>query len=108
MRDGTFDLCMETDLTALAWSPLAGGRIATGENIPAELIAVLDELAQRENTTRTVIATAFVLAHPVNAVAIVGTQQISRINELAQATSITLTRDDAYRIVVASEGVPLP
>lgn len=108
MRDGTFDLCMETNITALAWSPLAGGRIATGENIPTELTKVLDEIAARENTTRTVIATALVLAHPVKAVAIVGTQQIDRINELAQATTVTLTREDAYRIVVASEGVPLP
>ncbi|MEY4633009.1 MAG: hypothetical protein RLZ18_381, partial [Actinomycetota bacterium] len=83
-------------------------RIATGEGLRAELIATLDELAQRENTTRAVIATAFVLAHPVNAVAIMGTQRIERLQELAAAVSVQLTREDAYRIVVASEGVPLP
>jgi predicted oxidoreductase len=108
MRDGTFDLCMETNTAALAWSPLAGGRIATGQNIPQELLTTLDELAVRENTIRTVIATAFVLAHPVKAVAILGTQQIERLTELGQATAVTLTREDVYRIVVASEGVPLP
>ena len=108
MRDGTFDLCLETNTAALAWSPLAGGRIATGQNIPQELLTTLDELAVRENTTRTVIATAFVLAHPVKAVAILGTQQIERLTELGQATAVTLTREDVYRIVVASEGVPLP
>jgi len=99
---------MEAGIAALAWSPLAGGRIATGEGLRAELIATLDELAQRENTTRTVIAIAFVLAHPVNAVAIMGTQRIERLQELAAAVSVQLTREDVYRIVVASEGVPLP
>jgi len=108
MRDGTFDLCMEAGIAALAWSPLAGGRIATGDGLPAELVTTLNDLAARENTTRTVIATAFVLAHPVNAVAIMGTQRIERLQELSRAVSVNLTREDVYRIVVASEGVPLP
>jgi predicted oxidoreductase len=36
MRDG---------VTPLAWSPLAGGRVATGENLRPELLAVLDAIA---------------------------------------------------------------
>jgi predicted oxidoreductase len=108
MRDGTFDLCMESGIAALAWSPLAGGRIATGEGLPAELVTTLNDLAARENTTRTVIATAFMLAHPVKAVAIMGTQRIDRLQELSRAVSVNLSREDVYRIVVASEGVPLP
>ena len=56
LRDGTLDLCMEAAITPMAWSPLAGGRLATGEGIPAELLTVLDELAARENVTRSAIA----------------------------------------------------
>jgi predicted oxidoreductase len=108
MRDGTFDLCMEAAITPLAWSPLAGGRIATGEDIRPELLTVLDELAARENVTRSAIAIAFVLAHPARPIAIVGTTQTHRLYELAKATSIHLTRTDVYRIVQASEGIPLP
>ena len=108
MRDGTFDLCLEEGLTPLAWSPLAGGRLATGEGIRPELISVLDELATREGVTRATVAVAFVLAHPADAVALIGTQTVGRLAELAAATRVRLSRSDVYRIVVASDGVPLP
>jgi predicted oxidoreductase len=108
MRDGTFDLCMEEGITPLAWSPLAGGRLASGDGIRPELLSVLDELAMRENASRAAVAIAFVLAHPVDVVALVGTQQPDRLTDLANATRVSLNRTDVYRIVQASDGVPLP
>lgn len=108
MRDGTFDLCMEEGITPLAWSALAGGRLATGEGVRPELVSVLDELASRENVSRAAIAIAFVLAHPAEVVALVGTQQADRLADLASAVRVTLSRTDVYRIVVASDGAPLP
>lgn len=108
MRDGTFDLCMTTHLTPLVWSALAGGRLATGEDVSPELLLVLDELATREKVSRSAIAIAFVLAHPAQAVALVGTQSPTRLRELVQATDVHLDRADVYRIVQASDGVPLP
>lgn len=108
MRDGTFDLCMEEGLTPLAWSPLAGGRLATGQGVRDELLTVLDELAGREGVSRAAIAVAFVLSHPADAVALVGTQNVQRLTDLAAAARVRLSRTDVYRIIVASDGVPLP
>lgn len=108
MRDGTFDLCIEEGITPLAWSPLAGGRLATGDGVRPELLAVLDDLAARENASRAAVAVAFVLAHPADAVALVGTQRAERLHDLAQATRVSLTRTDVYRIVQTSDGAPLP
>ena len=108
LRDGTLDLCMEAAITPMAWSPLAGGRLATGEGVPAELLTVIDELAARENVTRSAIAIAFVLAHPSKPIAILGSTQPERLQEIAKATTVQLSRTDWYRIVQASEGVPLP
>ncbi|MFM8601354.1 MAG: aldo/keto reductase family oxidoreductase [Actinomycetota bacterium] len=108
MRDGTLDHCMKKSLVPLAWSPLAGGRVATGEGIRPGLVQVLDELAAREGVTRAAIAVAFVLAHPSRPVAILGTQSPARLAELSRAVSVRLTRADLYRIVEASDGVPLP
>lgn len=108
MRDGTLDLCIEAGMTPLAWSPLAGGRVISGEGLRPELIAVLDELAEREKVSRAAVAVAFVLAHPADAVAIVGTQDLRHLAEIMMATSIHLTRTDVYRIVEASEGKKLP
>lgn len=108
MRDGTFDLCLEAGLTPLAWSPLAGGRLASGDTISPSLLAVLDALAERENVPRAAIALAFVLAHPSAPIAIIGTQQPERIPELVSATTVTLSRSDVYSIIEASDGAPLP
>lgn len=108
MRDGTLDLCTETGITPLAWSPLAGGRLATGEGVPPAVLQVLDRIAADRGTTRSAVAVAFVLAHPSRPVAIVGTQQAGRLAELAYATQVILTRTEIYGIVQASEGVPLP
>lgn len=108
LRDGTLDQCVRLGLTPLAWSPLAGGRLASGEGVRPELLAVLDQLAAREGTTRVVVALAFVLAHPAAPVALVGTQRPERIRELASAAAVHLGRGDLYRIIEASDGEPLP
>jgi predicted oxidoreductase len=99
MRDG---------IVPLVWSPLAGGRLATGEGIPAELLAVLDRLAERERVDRATTALAFALAHPSRPVAIIGTQNTERIRSSLDALGVTLDRADVYAVIQASEGVPLP
>jgi predicted oxidoreductase len=108
LRDGTFDACMQHGRTPLAWSPLAGGRLATGQGVRLELLSELDSIAEREAVHRSHVALAFVLAHPSAPVAIVGTQRPERIAESLAALDVTLTRDDVYRIVQSSEGIPLP
>ena len=108
LRDGTLDLCMRDGVVPLAWSPLAGGRLATGADVRPELIATLDRLAEHHGTSRTTVAIAFVLAHPSRPVALLGTQSPERLADAAQATAIPLDRADVYAIIEASEGVPLP
>ena len=108
MRDGTLDHCMTVGLTPMAWSPLAGGRLATGSGLPDELVNVLDEIASRERTDRASVALAFVLAHPARPIAIIGTQRPERIATSLEAARVTLDRADVYAIVQASEGRPLP
>lgn len=108
MRDGTFDRAMRDDVIPLAWSPLAGGRLFSGEGIRPELLEVVDRLAEREGVDRAAIATAFVLANPSKPVALLGTQTPARLTSAAAAFDVTLERQDVYDIVAASEGVPLP
>ena len=108
LRDGTLDLCMETDLTPLAWSPLAGGALISGDGQPETLLQQLDALAARENVDRAAIALAFILAHPANMVAIIGSQSAARLSAAAAAKNVTLTRADVYSLIEASEGIALP
>lgn len=110
LRDGTLDAAMEFGTAVLAWSPLAGGALATGDpaRVRPELVAVLDRLAAREGVDRATIAVAFVLAHPSNPVALLGSQDLDRIAAAPAALGVTLHRADVYDIIQASEGVPLP
>ena len=111
--DGTLDQCAQMNLLPMAWSPLAGGGLATGaEAVPggprAELLAVLDELALREGVTRSAVALAFVLCHPSAPVAIVGSTKPERLKEAQAALKVRLDRTDVYRIIQAGMGAELP
>lgn len=108
MRDGTLDMCMERRVVPLAWSPLAGGRLLTGENIRPELLEVLDRLAIREGVDRSTIALAFVLAHPSAPVVLLGSTKASRLVNAKYARNVNLDRTDCYCVVEAAEGQSLP
>ena len=108
LHDGNLDLCMETGLVPLAWSPLGGGALMTGTDLPPALYETCDRLAARENTDRAGLALAFVLAHPARPVALIGSQTPARLTQAVNALEITLTRADVYALIEAREGVPLP
>jgi predicted oxidoreductase len=108
LRDGTLDLCLRDGVTPLAWSPLAGGRLVTGESMRPELMQVIDDIARTHATTREQVAYAFVLSHPSKPVVLLGTQRPERIVAATSSTVQSLARTDLYRIIAASEGRPLP
>jgi predicted oxidoreductase len=108
LHDGTLDRALRDRVVPLAWSPLAGGRIATGDGVRPELLAVLDELAEREGVDRSAIAVAFVLSHPSRPVALIGSQHPDRLTAAGRALGVQLDRTDLYRLIEASQGVPLP
>jgi len=106
--DGTFDQCMQHKQLIMAWSPLAGGKLATSQDVPAALVEVLQSLAEREGVDQATISLAFVLAHPANPVALIGSIDRDRIAQAKQALDVTLERKDVYQIIEASMGESLP
>lgn len=111
LTDGTFDLCAEFGITALAWSPLAGGRLTVpepDEDRTARVVVVLDELAAEHGVDRAAIALAWTAAHPAGVVPIIGTQRVERIESLAVASEVHLDRSQWYRVLSASLGARLP
>ncbi len=116
ITDGILDLSQELGLATLAWSPLGRGMLATGK--PGDglqqiqcfenVMAVLQQLAERENATTSHVALAFTLAHPANVIPIIGTQNVDRIRDSAKALEVRLTRRDWYDIVEARRGAPMP
>ncbi len=110
VADGTLDLAMQHGISVLAWSPLAGGRLgAPGDDERAKRVcAELDAQATRCGVSRAAAAYAWSMAHPAGIIPIVGSQQVSRIREAADAYQVVWSRADWYRVLVAARGVALP
>jgi predicted oxidoreductase len=117
LYDGTLDQCLAENITPMAWSPLAGGRLA--DNGPIDLQTpdhahrihireTLDLVGRERGVTRSVVALAWLLKHPAKIIPIVGSTHPERIRDAINATEIELTRDEWYRLMEAVHGQRLP
>jgi predicted oxidoreductase len=114
LSDGTLDQAMRDGIAVLAWSPFAQGRLAAAsgdasvEPRVAAVINALDEVAARAGTSRVAVAYAWLMAHPARPIPLIGSQTPDRIREVRGAYSVQLTREEWYRILVASRGARMP
>jgi predicted oxidoreductase len=107
--DGVFDQALERDMAVLAWSPLGGGRLGDPADDRARAIAAaLDRKAEEAGVGRAAVVYSWIMAHPVRAIPIVGTQNPARIAELADVHKVGWTREDWYAVLVAARGERLP
>lgn len=108
-ENGELDQAMMLGLTPLAWSPLGGGRLANPESARDQAVAAeLDRVAAEQGVSRSVAAYSWLMAHPAGIVPIIGSQQVERIAEGAQALKVRWTRQDWYAVLVAARGERLP
>jgi len=115
--DGTLDQCLEKRITPLAWAPLGRGLYAEGGRVDpvspraardTELLRVLDATAEAHGVSRTVITLTWLMRHPSHIVPVVGSTNPGRIAEATRADAIELSREEWYRVLLASRGEPLP
>ncbi|TWT09356.1 aldo/keto reductase family oxidoreductase [Planomicrobium sp. CPCC 101079] len=105
-RDGSIlDYSRLNDMTVQAWSPLRYGNFegffVDNEEMP-EINAKLQEIADRYCVTKSAIAIAWILRHPANIQAIVGTMTPERLTHIAKASDIELSRKEWYEIYRAA------
>ncbi len=108
--DGTLDQCQRLRIVPMAWSPLGGGRLFReetrwAESIRTEMYAIGKELG---GASLDQVALAWVLKHPARMVPILGTGKIERVRSAVQAEDLELSREQWFRIWVASVGKRLP
>lgn len=108
--DGVLEFSRMNDMTIQAWSPYQygffEGVFVDNDKFP-ELNKVLEEMADKYHTTKTGIASAWILRHPANMQVIAGTMNLGRIEEIAKASEVVLSREDWYGIYLAA-GNDLP
>lgn len=98
------DYCRLNDITVQAWSPFQsvnGSFVDNNEKYP-ELNWALGEISAKYGVSKTTVAAAWILRHPAKIQTIAGTMNFSRIEEIAKATDIVLTRDEWYRLYLAA------
>ncbi|MBM3834375.1 MAG: aldo/keto reductase [Verrucomicrobia bacterium] len=117
LHDGTLEQCMTEKITPMAWSPLAGGRLAVNDPIDLRdpdharrlhIRETLDLVARARGSTRPIVALAWLLKHPSKIIPVVGSADPEKIRELTKAVDLELTRDEWYRLLEAGLGHRLP
>ncbi len=104
------DYCRINGITIQPWSPLQHGFIEgsfLGNDKYKELNAVIGEVAEKYDITDTGVAIAWLLRLPDKMQPVVGSVNIQRIRDIADATEIELAKEDWYRIYLAA-GYRLP
>lgn len=109
LHDGTLDQLMALDLRPMVWSPLAGGRLFTGDAPDALRVrAVLQDIAAHHGVSAATIAYAWLLRHPSQPSPIVGSRRIEALDEALAACALTLDAEHWHAIWSAGEGAEVP
>ena len=109
-HDGTLDLLQMKRVKPMAWSCLGGGAIFSGQSeqqvrVRNELEAIREEVGA-ESIDQVIYA--WVRRLPSNPLPIIGSGKIERVQAAVDALNITLTREQWYRVWVASKGHGVP
>ncbi|EDM67987.1 putative oxidoreductase, aldo/keto reductase 2 [Moritella sp. PE36] len=110
LENGVCDQLQQYRVRPMAWSCLAGGNIFNEQTDQAKrlretLIDLVQELGA--NSIEQVIF-AWVLKHPSNPVALIGSGKIERVTEMVGALALQMNTEQWYRVWVASKGVGVP
>ncbi|MBN2879120.1 MAG: aldo/keto reductase [Clostridia bacterium] len=102
---GVLEYSRINDITIQAWSPMQYGwfeGIFLNNDKFTELNKEISLLAEKYNTDPIAISIAWILRHPANMQAVIGTTNPERIKKSAQAMNIELTRKEWYKLYSAA------
>jgi predicted oxidoreductase len=103
--NGVLDHCLQHNITPMAWAPLGGG-IMNDDSHPRyrSIIAAANVLAEKYNTGINQVFIAYLLKHPSGIIPVLGTTKIERLKQAREALSISLSREDWFKLYIASTG----
>lgn len=107
--DGTLDQCQGWGVHPMAWSPLAGGRLATGTEAAAvRTREALTRIAGEYGVTAEQLALAWVAALPSAPQLVIGTNRIDRLRAAAASESLAIDRQHWFELWEAAQGRRIP
>lgn len=107
--NGQLDHCLSHKIKPMAWAALGGGLLT--EDTHPRFRSIMQEaaiMAQAYDTGINEILIAWLLKHPSGIIPVVGTTKLERLVQAKNASGITLTNDDWFRLYSASLGEEIP
>lgn len=107
---GMFEYSKLNDITIQAWSPFQYGffeGVFLNNDKFKELNNEINILCDKYNVSNEAIVTSWLLRIPIKIQVIAGTTNYKRLNRIAKATDIKLTREEWYKLYIAA-GKKLP
>ena len=104
--DGTVEHLYKHKASAMAWSPLGGGRTFVAEDeVSRRITNKINDLAHKyNNATTTQFYIAWLLKHPSNIFPVIGTSKPERLREAAKSIELKLEIQDWYELLKAVRG----
>ena len=103
--NGDLAFIQENEIVPMAWSPLGGGALMSGEG---PLSDTLDRMANEAGVDRAAVATSWLLAHPSKILPVMGTNKVSRIKAFSDAFKVPMERESWYELYTAALGHEVP
>ena len=104
--NGDLAYLQEFGVAPMAWSPLAGG--ALFDPAHKALLAALEKEAAKHNVDAAAVAVAWLLAHPARIMPVLGTNNLTRIAQIADAAKLTIDRQTWFELYEAANGHEVP
>lgn len=104
-RDGSvLDYCRLEDITVQAWSPFQSSKGVLFIDNPqySDLNYNLWEIGEKYGVSKETIASSWIIRHPANIQLVAGTTNTWRIEQIAKATEINLTREEWYKLYLSA------
>ena len=109
LENGAVDHLQMAGIRPMAWSCLAGGALFSPQTEQTHrVVACLSQLAAKYDTSLEGVIYAWVMRHPSRPIVINGSGKIERLASAMAKSQITLSREDWYRVWVASKGHGVP
>jgi predicted oxidoreductase len=109
LHDGSFDQMQRLRLSPMIWSPLAGGRIFSGNGATEQRVrSALEAVAREHGCSAATVAHAWLLRLPCRPHPIVGSRRIEAMREAVAALSLRLDAPTWHALWSASTGHPVP
>lgn len=108
--NGDLNFMQQHQIIPMAWSPLAGGQLFN-QNADSRVSALrsrLESIAAEQNVGSDAVAIAWLLKHPTTILPVLGTNSLSRIEKLSDATRVELDRETWFELYTLACGHEVP